>query len=121
IYGHNGSGKSSLAELLYQLGEGQCPVVVSWSDHNGESTTIAPGANPHPATLSVFTKSWVQDNLADFLDGESAESIVVLGSDAVQAKNVEIKFKKHLDELEEKLPKTEKEYSDAKKATERLV
>lgn len=121
VYGHNGSGKSSLAELLYQLSEGRCSNVVSWTDASGSRTQVARNAIPQQAVLSVFTKSWVQANLAGFLDGDSAASIVTLGSAAVDAKARQTDLEDNLQKLREDEPAARKRHATAQKATKALV
>lgn len=121
VYGHNGSGKSTLAELLYQLGEGRYPNVVSWLDASGSRVQLAPHVLPQQESLSVFTKSWVNDNLASFLDGDSAASIVTLGSPAVDSKAVQADLEKSLQSLRELEPAAHKKHAAAQQATKALV
>ncbi len=121
VYGHNGSGKSSLAELLYQLSEGRCSNAVSWVDVSGSRVEIARNTSPQQATLSVFTKSWVHANLSSFLDGDSAASIVTLGSTAVDAKERQADLEDSLNTLKVDEPSARKRFSAAQKATKALV
>lgn len=121
IYGHNGSGKSSLAELLYQIGNAQYEESLSWTDGSGNRTKLKPGQEAPATTLSVFTKSWVEKNLSEFLDGNSAASIVTFGAEAIGAKEEQEKIEQELKKLHEAKPQIERDFHEAEKATSALV
>ncbi|MBU8580000.1 AAA family ATPase [Brevibacterium luteolum] len=97
IYGHNGSGKSTFAELLHQVGDGVCAEPISFVDESQKRVKLPPGKQLRESTLTVFSKSWIQENLESFLDGDEAAAIVMLGSAAVDAKK---RQKKHEEELQ---------------------
>lgn len=109
LFGHNGSGKSSLATLLYDLSEGQCTQNLVWQDEHGNRNRLSPG-DPLPQPIHVFTKKWVQKNLASFLDGNSATAIFTLGAKSTSAKQQEKELK----------PKVSKQASDLEDTQERL-
>ena len=96
FYGHNGSGKSTLAELLLSLAEGTCATRVIWEDEN-QRTNNTDAVSPMP--MAVFTRKWVESNLADFLDGASASAIVTLGKEAIDAKEEEARLIEEIDGL----------------------
>lgn len=85
IYGHNGSGKSSLADLLGAIGSGDHGETVTWHAPDRSSHQLSPGQRPPDIHVSAFTASWVRDNLTSFLsgEGEGAQAIITLGSTAV--------------------------------------
>ncbi|WGX94379.1 AAA family ATPase [Nocardioides sp. L-11A] len=89
VYGHNGSGKSTIADLLLALADEGAPVDTSWEDEGGTSHRVARGAIGPATGMAVFTKRWVEENLSAFLDGESASAIVTLGREAISAKEEE--------------------------------
>ena len=89
IYGHNGSGKSTFAELLLSIAEGEVPVDAGWEDES-RSTVVVKRGGPTPSPgMAVFTRKWVEANLAAFLNGEDASAIVTLGREAIEAQEEE--------------------------------
>lgn len=90
IYGHNGSGKSTIAELLLALGERDANIIddapdkISWVSEKGQTTQFRRSDTP-PEKIAVFTRKWVNKNLNSFLEGEGGQAIVTLGSAAVEA------------------------------------
>ncbi|MXN62239.1 AAA family ATPase [Bacillus sp. BGMRC0062] len=88
VYGHNGSGKSTLAELLLSLGEGEAATNVVWEQHDRGKVNVPLGGSG-PSSIAVFTRTWVEDNLSDFLAGENADAIVTLGRAAIDSKKKE--------------------------------
>lgn len=111
IYGHNGSGKSTFSELLLQLSEGASPTEITWEDSQNHKVNILARGSLPSIGMSVYTNKWVRKNLAEFLDGETASSIVTLGSEAISSKEEE-KF------LEEEIKRIENEIDDANKKVE---
>ncbi|WP_258933386.1 AAA family ATPase [Nesterenkonia pannonica] len=91
IYGHNGSGKSSVAELLYQISEKTCTESYVWYDPSASRSGTRDSA-PEDVKISVFTKSWVTKNLREFLEGDSADVIVTIGEAAGSAKEDELRY-----------------------------
>lgn len=105
IYGHNGSGKSTVAELFLALSEREtdassleCPERLSWEDENKNKVSVG-GAKPLPQNISVFTRKWVESNLRQFLDGDSAEAVVTLDKAAGDALEKEHELTKELGDL----------------------
>lgn len=121
VYGHNGSGKSSFSEMLYRLANGELPTAVEWSDHDGSVQHIPSGEMPEKIAVSVFTKAWIKDNLGNFLDGETAQSIVVLGSEAVDAKKREDVLEAELADLGKELNDAEDRLDESRKSIDYLV
>lgn len=96
IYGHNGSGKSSLASLLLEIASNNASTRVTWEDEAGTAHSLQIGqACPSPA-MAVFTKEWVQRNLSQFLEGDTASPIVTLGEEAIEAKEQEHQLAKSI-------------------------
>jgi len=89
VYGHNGSGKSTLSELLLSLAEGSAATNVVWEGDDKQRTNVAVGSTSPSPAMAVFTRKWVEGNLAAFLDGASASAIVTLGREAIDAKEEE--------------------------------
>jgi wobble nucleotide-excising tRNase len=108
VYGHNGSGKSTLSELLLGLAEGASTTDVVWEHEDKQRTTVRTGGMSPSPSMAVFTGKWVEANLSDFLDGESASAIVTLGREAIDAKDEEAR-------LEEEIKRLRAEASEAKK------
>lgn len=105
IYGHNGSGKSTVAELFLALSEREadasaleCPERLSWEDENKNKVSINE-KKPLPQNISVFTRKWVESNLRQFLDGDSAEAVVTLDKAAGDALEKEHELAKELSDL----------------------
>lgn len=97
IYGHNGSGKSSLASLLLEIASDNASTKVTWEDEAGTAHSLEIGqACPSPA-MAVFTKEWVQRNLSQFLEGDTASPIVTLGEEAIEAKEQELQLAKSIE------------------------
>src|SRR5690606_10068683 len=89
VYGHNGSGKSTLSELLLSLADSACATDVVWEHEDGQRTAVDAGGVSPSRFIAVFTRKWVEANLAAFLDGDSASAIVTLGREAIDAKEEE--------------------------------
>lgn len=102
IYGHNGSGKSTFAELVLGLAEGASPTTVVWEDDSRRRSSVDTASALRSARVAVFTRRWVEDNLSEFLDGQSASAIVTLGKDAINAKDEEKALVDEIRELRER-------------------
>src|SRR5690625_1080187 len=76
VYGHNGSGKSTVSELLLSLAESSSATGVIWEDEKGYKTAVRAGGNSPLPHMAVYTRRWVEENLSAFLDGASAAAIV---------------------------------------------
>jgi wobble nucleotide-excising tRNase len=59
--------------------------------------------------MAVFTRTWVDENLAAFLDGRSASAIVTLGQAAIDAKDEEERLVAEVDRLDEAEREAEKQ------------
>lgn len=126
IYGHNGSGKSTVAELLLSLSESSSATGIVWEDEEGHKTTVRAGGTSPSPRMAVYTRRWVEENLSAFLDGASAAAIVTLGKEAIDAKDEERRLvgeverlrsdardaKKSQDAAEKKLKAVAKEVQD---------
>ena len=103
VYGHNGSGKSTLAELLLNISEEKATINVSWEWKDGRKVTVRPGSKSPSPAMAVFTRSWVEANLSQFLSGENADAIVTLGESAIGAKEEEDRLQREIDRLKTEL------------------
>lgn len=112
IYGHNGSGKSSFATLLFEIASEETSTEVRWEDENAEVHTVRVGqGGPSPA-IAVFTKEWVRRNLAEFLEGATASPIVTLGEEAIDAKEQESQLAQQIADLRKKAEDADKKRRD---------
>ncbi|NME88387.1 AAA family ATPase [Corynebacterium stationis] len=121
IYGHNGSGKSSIAELFHQLSKGTQTTPIHWYNEEQKSQKILPSNIPSEMVISSFCKSWIQENVSEFLEGSSAASIVTLGKAAQDAKTEEETLYKSVKRLAEKVPDAQKTSAEAKQAVDIVV
>lgn len=121
IYGHNGSGKSSLSELLYQVADGKQSIPVTWHNTEGQKSVLSPHSMVPNVVISSFCKSWMRENVADFLDGNSAAAIVALGKTAKEAQEQEKLLNSEIIELEEKKPEAHQDWKSAKQAVNAVV
>ncbi|MCU1482165.1 MAG: hypothetical protein JWQ19_2951 [Subtercola sp.] len=108
VYGHNGSGKSTLSELLLGLAEGACATGVAWEHEDKQRSNVGTGGVSPSPSMAVFTRKWVEANLSQFLDGDSASAIVTLGREAIDAKDEELR-------LEEEIKRLRADANEAKK------
>jgi len=99
VYGHNGSGKSTMAELLLSLAEDACSTGVVWEDESKHRSNVGPGGASPSGSMAVFTRKWVEANLSAFLDGASASAIVTLGKEAIDAKEEEVRVVEEIGKL----------------------
>ena len=120
IYGHNGSGKSTLSEVLLSLAEGRCATDVVWEDESERRFTISSGG-ASPSSMAVFTRKWVEANLSDFLDGESASAIVTLGREAIDAKEEEDRLEAEIASWHEEAIEAEKQRKAADRKVDKLA
>lgn len=121
IYGHNGSGKSTLSDLLLEIAAGSSPIDATWEDESGTAHKIVVGgAGPSPS-MAVFTKSWVQKNLSQFLDGAGASPIVTLGEEAIEAKEQEQDLGRQIEAFRSKAEEFEKWSQDHATKAKRLA
>lgn len=120
IYGHNGSGKSTLSELLLEIAGGASPVDVAWEDESGQAHRVAPGGAAPSPSMSVFTKTWVEENLAEFLDGRNASAIVTLGKEAIDAREEEERLVGQIDILLKDVKEAEAKKSDLGRKVEKV-
>lgn len=121
IYGHNGSGKSSLSELLHQLANGQQSISLTWDDSQGQRTSLPPFSTHPNVVVSSFCKSWIQENIAEFLDGSTTAAIVVLGKTAKEAQELEKDLEVEVGQLEKQVCDARKDWEAAKSAVTTLV
>lgn len=121
VYGHNGSGKSTVAELLLSLAESGSAAGVIWEDEKGHKTTVrAGGISPSPH-MAVYTRRWVDENLSAFLDGASAAAIVTLGKEAIDAKGEEERLVGEVDRLQSEAREAQKSQEGAEKKLKALA
>lgn len=121
VYGHNGSGKSTVAELLLSLAESSSATGVIWEDEKGHKTTVrAAGTSPSPH-MAVYTRRWVDENLSAFLDGASAAAIVTLGKEAIDAKGEEERLVGEVDRLQSEAREAEKSQDTAERKLKALA
>jgi len=121
VYGHNGSGKSTLAELLMSLAEDDSATEVVWEDQDGQRTTVRPGGSSPSPSVAVFTRKWVEANLSDFLDGDSASAIVTLGEAAIHAKEEEERLEGEIERLRGEASEAERQRKTADQKVEKLA
>ncbi|MCP4304585.1 MAG: AAA family ATPase [bacterium] len=114
IYGHNGSGKSTLSELLLGIADGHSVTGVVWEDENRTRRAIALGDGDPDFVPAVYTRKWVQENLSDFLDGDTASAIVTLGRDAIKATEEQGELEEEIERLQAALPDAETTLQTAK-------
>lgn len=110
LFGHNGSGKSSLAELLYLASQGKALdgfVIDGWDPITGDTVD----ERKTVSQLAVFCPMWIEDNVQFLLEGKSAAAIVTFGDTAVSAETT-------IAGLEEKL---EAAKTDTTRAQESLI
>src|SRR5690625_4416809 len=121
IYGHNGSGKSSLAEMLHQLGSSRLPGHLTWIDKNGGKHGPSPDSPFPDAHVTTYCKSWIEENVSQFLDGDKAAAIVTLGKQAKDAKELEEQLSSELDSLKLSEGQVSADHSKAAESLKRLV
>lgn len=112
VYGHNGSGKSTLSDLLLEIAAGSSPIDATWEDESGTTYRIVKGGGGPSPSMAVFTKSWVQKNLSEFLEGAGASPIVTLGEAAIEAKEQEKELFKQIEDFRSKAKEADKRAQD---------
>ena len=120
VYGHNGSGKSTLSELLLSLAEDACATDVAWEDENKHRASVSAGGASTSASVTVFTRKWVEANLAAFLDGASASAIVTLGKAAIDAKEEEERLVEEIGKLRDEEKEAAKQRKTADEKVDKL-
>ena len=121
LYGHNGSGKSTVSELLLSLAESSSATDVIWEDENGHKTTVRTGGTSPSPHMAVYTRKWVEENLSAFLDGASAAAIVTLGKEAIDAKDEEKRLVEEVDRLQSDAREAKKNQDAAEKKLKELA
>jgi len=121
VYGHNGSGKSTVAELLLGLAEGDCPTKVVWEDESSKTYRIDAGGGSLSVPPAVFTRKWIHTNLSAFLDGGSAPGIVTLGKEAIDAKAKEDQLTLDIKKLDSEAEEAATQRADAVTKVDKLV
>lgn len=121
VYGHNGSGKSTVAELLLSLAESSSATGVIWEDEKGHKTTVRAGGTSPSPHMAVYTRKWVDENLSAFLDGASAGAIVTLGKEAIDAKGEEEKLVGEVERLRSEARDAKKTQDSAEKKLKALA
>lgn len=121
VYGHNGSGKSTVSELLLSLAESSSAAGVVWEDEKGHKTTVRAGGTSPSPHMAVYTRGWVDENLSAFLDGASAAAIVTLGKEAIDAKGEEERLVEEVDRLKTEAREAKKSQDAAEKKLKALA
>lgn len=120
-YGHNGSGKSTVAELLLSLADSSSATGVVWEDEKGHKTTVRAGGTSPSPHMAVYTRRWVDENLSAFLDGASAAAIVTLGKEAIDAKGEEERLVWEVERLQSEAREAKKSQETAEKKLKALT
>ena len=71
--------------------------------------------------MAVFTRKWVEANLSDFLDGDSASAIVTLGEAAIHAKEEEERLEGEIERLRGEASEAERQRKTADQKVEKLA
>jgi len=121
VYGHNGSGKSTVSELLLSLAESSSANGVIWEDEKGRKTTVRAGGTSPSPHMAVYTRKWVEENLSAFLDGASAAAIVTLGKEAIDAKDEEKRLGGEVERLQSEAREAKKSQGIAEKKLKELA
>jgi wobble nucleotide-excising tRNase len=121
VYGHNGSGKSTVAELLLSLAESNSAAGVIWEDEKRHRTTVRAGGTSPSLHTAVYTRKWVEENLSAFLDGASAAAIVTLGKEAIDAKGEEERLVGEVERLRSEARDAKKGQDTAEKKLKELT
>jgi wobble nucleotide-excising tRNase len=121
IYGHNGSGKSTLSELLLSFAEGAGATGAAWEDEAGHRTRLRLAGTSPILSIAVFTRKWVDTNLSDFLDGDSASAIVTLGRAAIDAKGEEKRVAEEIETIRSEIADADKQRKSADLKVQKLA
>lgn len=92
-----------------------------WEDEGKIRATLNKGDSSPSPSMAVFTRKWVDDNLSDFLDGDSASAIVTLGSEAIRAKEAEAQLVVEIAELLDAEADSDRELKAAQKRAEKVA
>ena len=71
--------------------------------------------------MSVFTRAWVTENLAEFLDGRNASAIVTLGKEAIDAKEEEERLLSEVTDLVKEVTDAETKKADLARKVEKVA
>lgn len=121
IYGHNGSGKSSFASLLFEIASEETSTEVIWEDEQGRQHTVRVGDGGPSPSMAVFTRAWVQRNLDEFLNGDTASPIVTLGEEAIEARDEEARLEQEIVELRTAVTEAERKRRESAGKAEKLA
>jgi wobble nucleotide-excising tRNase len=79
IYGRNGSGKTSLSEMLRLgvTGKADSSVVTASLRQAGVTSTAKVGTAQFPMTVMVYNRYYVADALHDFLEGSGSSAVIL--------------------------------------------
>lgn len=120
IYGHNGSGKSTIANALLNLAEGNVETPLTWVTKTKKINLSKACNGVEVINIQVFTRAWVESNLRQFLAGNTGKGIVTLGHKAIEAQERIIELEKGRDRLREKIEMLEKEKRQKEERKEQI-
>jgi wobble nucleotide-excising tRNase len=71
--------------------------------------------------MAVFTKAWVERNLSEFLDGDTASPIVTLGEEAIEAKDEESRLEQEMTRLRAAAGEADKKRKDSSDRADQIA